>query len=325
MLKTLPAALGALLAVLPDYRRAAIASTMQALLLMTALAALAAVAHATAQPGPAWAIINGAAFVFLLVAGFAALLDVPFIAVMPRSTSAAKVALHNEPVFKDGFALNADESVPGGFGDTPFPVALLVFEVARIAAKATSVALRPGLESTKFFAAIRADDGGGFSQDNSPDSKPRASITFGANGTGTSRNTTIELYDNANLSSLLHETGHFYLEMLGDLAEMEGVAQNVKDDYAAILKWLGVESRSQITVEHHEMFARGNEAYLMEGKAPSPELRNAFQRFTAWLKSIYKELKALNVELSDEVRGVFDRHSHEEGGESDREERTQSF
>ena len=77
-------ALGALLAVLPDYRRAAIASTMQALLLMTALAALAAVAQATAQPGPAWAIINGAAFVFLLVAGFAALLDVDLRLSAPR-------------------------------------------------------------------------------------------------------------------------------------------------------------------------------------------------------------------------------------------------
>jgi hypothetical protein len=57
---------------------------MQALLLMTALAALAAVAHATAQPGPAWAIINGAAFVFLLVAGFAALLDVDLRLSAPR-------------------------------------------------------------------------------------------------------------------------------------------------------------------------------------------------------------------------------------------------
>lgn len=31
--------------------------------------------------------------------------------------------------------------------------------------------------------------------------------------------------------------------MTGDAAEMDGVAQEVKDDYAAILKWLGVTSR----------------------------------------------------------------------------------
>ena len=171
--------------------------------------------------------------------------------------------------------------------------------------KATSFPVFVAFEPTQIKSAI--SNTGAFSATNPSILKqggdsPRAYLQI-----GTDRQMQIGLTDNANLSSFLHETGHFYLEMLGDLAEMDGVAQNVKDDYAAILKWLGVESRAQITVEHHEMFARGNEAYLMEGKAPSPELRNAFQRFTAWLKSIYKELKNLNVELSDEVRGVFDR------------------
>jgi hypothetical protein len=80
----------------------------------------------------------------------------------------------------------------------------------------------------------------------------------------------------------------------------------VKDDYASILKWMGVADRGQITQEHHERFARANEAYLMEGKAPSLELLGAFQRFKAWLKHIYKNL-SLDVKLNDEVRAVFDR------------------
>lgn len=124
---------------------------------------------------------------------------------------------------------------------------------------------------------------------------------------GNDRKMRIGLTENANLSTFLHETGHFYLEMMGDLAANPEAAQQVKDDYAAILSWMGVTDRSQITVEQHEKFARANEAYLMEGKAPAPELRGAFQRFKAWLTHIYRSLTALDVKLSNEVRDVFDR------------------
>ena len=122
---------------------------------------------------------------------------------------------------------------------------------------------------------------------------------------GAERKINIDLLKGANFSTFLHETGHFYLEFLGDLAE-NGSAET-KADYAAILKWMGVTSRDQIEVKHHEMFARANERYLMEGKAPSIELRSAFARFKGWLTSIYKTLTALDVKLTDEVREVFDR------------------
>lgn len=145
-----------------------------------------------------------------------------------------------------------------------------------------------------------------------------ASITFnqsdGAAGTnrgsitiGKDRKISINLFDDANLSTFLHETGHFYLEVISDLAQDEGTSQQVKDDYAKILKFLGVENRDQIQVEHHEKWARANEAYFMEGKAPSQELRGVFQRFGAWLKLIYKQLAQLNVKLNDDVRGILDR------------------
>lgn len=134
------------------------------------------------------------------------------------------------------------------------------------------------------------------------DQGPLGQIRFGQN-----RQFNIELAKNANKSTFIHETGHFFLEVLGDLAQAEGAAQEVKDDYNVLLNWLGVESRDQITVEHHEQLARGFEAYLMEGKAPTNELRRLFNKFKVWLLDVYKNLLALNVELSDEVRGVFDR------------------
>jgi putative peptide zinc metalloprotease protein len=78
------AALGALAAVRPDYRGAAVASTIGALLVTTALAALAAFGRALLPGAPAWIVADGLAFVFLLVAGFAALLDVDLRLAPPR-------------------------------------------------------------------------------------------------------------------------------------------------------------------------------------------------------------------------------------------------
>lgn len=62
-----------------------------------------------------------------------------------------------------------------------------------------------------------------------------------------------------------------------------------------------------IDVGMQEQWARGFEAYLMEGKAPSADLRSAFEKFRSWLISIYKRLAGLNVTISDDIRGVFDR------------------
>lgn len=56
-----------------------------------------------------------------------------------------------------------------------------------------------------------------------------------------------------------------------------------------------------------EYFARGFEKYLAEGKAPSKELQGVFRRFKVWMLEIYKSLTELDVELSPEIRRVFDR------------------
>lgn len=114
----------------------------------------------------------------------------------------------------------------------------------------------------------------------------------------------IELLEKADLSTFLHESGHLYLEILTDLASREDAPQQLRDDYQTILEWFGTDT---IGTEQHEQWARGFEAYLMEGNAPSADLRSVFARFRAWLVGIYRTLSSLNVELTDEVRGVMDR------------------
>lgn len=141
---------------------------------------------------------------------------------------------------------------------------------------------------------------------------PRGSITLGDDITQTP--SVITLLQRADLSTFLHESGHFYLEVLADMASRPDAPQSVQDDMAAVLKWFGVPDLATWNAmdieqkrDSHEQFARGFEAYLFEGKAPSVELAGLFQRFRAWLLNVYRSLTQLNVELNDEVRGVFDR------------------
>ena len=141
--------------------------------------------------------------------------------------------------------------------------------------------------------------------------RKRGAIRFGAD-----RHFSIALFEGADLSTFLHETGHFYLEVLADLAdEIGGIdtaartpqQQQLSRDYAAVLAWLGVEDRSTVGRAQHEQFARGFEAYLMEGAAPSETLRSVFARFRAWLVGIYRSVRGLNVDLTPDIRRVFDR------------------
>jgi GNAT superfamily N-acetyltransferase len=134
----------------------------------------------------------------------------------------------------------------------------------------------------------------------------RGSITFGPRQNGV-RQFDIRLDKKSDLSTVLHEMGHYYLEVIGDLVTDGKANEALAADYAVVREWMGAEAGKPITVDQHEKFARGFELYLAEGKAPSIELQGAFARFKRWLTGIYKDLKRLNVELSPEVRGVFDR------------------
>lgn len=125
---------------------------------------------------------------------------------------------------------------------------------------------------------------------------------------------TIALLKDADLSTYLHETGHWALDVYGRIAGQADAPPEIRSDMEHVLKWFGVESLEKwnsMTLDeqrpHHEQFARSFEAYLFEGKAPSAELRPFFARIRAWMVSIYKSLRNLDVQLTDDVRGVFDR------------------
>lgn len=117
----------------------------------------------------------------------------------------------------------------------------------------------------------------------------------------------INLFKGADMSTLLHEIGHVFFEEMGALVASGAADANLVNDYRLLLDWLGAKPGEALTIEQREKAARGFEAYLMEGNAPARELEGAFGRFKRWLLNIYKSAAGLNVELTDEARGVFDR------------------
>ena len=118
----------------------------------------------------------------------------------------------------------------------------------------------------------------------------------------------VTITPSANSSTAIHEMSHYFLWETAHLAELAPGDFELQNDLATIKNWLGwQDSQTEWTVEQQEKWARGFEAYMREGKAPSVELMGAFGRFRKWLCDIYKTMTELNVELTDDVRAVFGR------------------
>lgn len=174
---------------------------------------------------------------------------------------------------------------------------------------------------------------------------PRGSFTPGANF-GEGGRSTIRLFENADLTTTLHELSHFYLEMMRDRAKRPMAAEQLKRDWSTLEDWwaknpdliaekankeaqgrgMDIEVTSEqaaaysangttgnadldmiLFVAQHEVTADAHEIYLMEGKSPSLKLAEAFERFSAWMIRVYGAVTKLGVNPPQEVKEVFDR------------------
>lgn len=134
------------------------------------------------------------------------------------------------------------------------------------------------------------------------------------------------LTQQSDYSTFLHETAHFFLTTYANVAMGENASPAIQQDMQTLLDWFGVkdlDAWNAMTLEQqrpfHEQFAYNYEIYLFEGKAPSPKMQTLFDRFTAWLKKVYSDIRGeLNAVyrqehgtdlpiLTGEVRDVMDR------------------
>ena len=123
----------------------------------------------------------------------------------------------------------------------------------------------------------------------------------------------IQFFKTANASTGPHELGHHILRVMFDIAKLDGASAQLKDDINTILEHAGVtmdefENDADKRRVAHEYFARSWETYLSEGKAPTEKLQGVFDRIRQWMIEVYHDVvQALGIELSDDMRAVFDR------------------
>lgn len=118
----------------------------------------------------------------------------------------------------------------------------------------------------------------------------------------------IQLFDAANFSTFIHESGHLFLEDLRMLATMDGAPKQVVEDWNTIKEWSGwSDTEGANNTEAHEKFATGFEVYVREGKAPTKVLERIFRRFKEWLSALYKSVTLLGGLPPKEVQDVMAR------------------
>jgi hypothetical protein len=137
---------------------------------------------------------------------------------------------------------------------------------------------------------------------------------------------TTVLTKESDFSTFLHETAHYMLTVMEDIAMSDQASQQQTDDFQTLLKFFGVKDAqawNQLSIDQkrkfHEAFAYNYEIYLYEGKAPSTRLQEIFNRFSKFLRRIYRSIRdELNIIyrkengqdlpiLTDEIRSVMDR------------------
>lgn len=124
----------------------------------------------------------------------------------------------------------------------------------------------------------------------------------------------ITLFGTADESTFVHESGHYFLDVMTDVAMRSDAPEQVRADIQTLMDWFGLKDLEEwngLSLEEkrqfHEQFARGFEQYLRDGVAPSSRLEAIFKQFKDWLVSIYKSAADLDVELTPEVRDVYAR------------------
>jgi hypothetical protein len=256
------------------------------------------------------------------------LVPVDVVNVLGAKELTSKVLLDNPAMLIDLLPLKADDLVPSH-------VAAMNELSGAMARAATET---PGLSLSRSVGDGDAARGADVSlhQNIVPEpkgsGKARGAIEFGDDG-----RSIISLFETADASTALHETGHHFLHLLKSMAAREDAPLAMRADWDVVKNWwsanadaVAADSPSAVTgddvravltvgttgdrvkdlavnVGLQEQWARGFEAYLREGTAPTSRLAGVFEQFKQWLTQVYRSLKDLNVNLSDDVRGVFDR------------------
>lgn len=147
-----------------------------------------------------------------------------------------------------------------------------------------------------------------------------------ARGTYDIASMTTVLNGTADLSTFLHETGHFFLDAIRRMVLSGTATPEVQAMYEQALKGLNVttEQWEQWHEEYatsgtisdgmraaHERWAETFELYLFTGKSPNPGTQSLFRTFAEWLKRVYGSMQKFaqdkGITLDADLKAVMDK------------------
>ena len=118
----------------------------------------------------------------------------------------------------------------------------------------------------------------------------------------------IQIFKTADRSTFLHEMGHVFFDDIKNLAEMENAPEQLVTDWNKLKEWSEWDdTQGADNTKAHERFARGWEAYLREGKAPTKGLQRVFRMFSKWLTRIYRAVTRLGGLPPKEIQDIMAR------------------
>ena len=118
----------------------------------------------------------------------------------------------------------------------------------------------------------------------------------------------IQIFKTADRSTFLHEMGHVFFDDIKNLAEMENAPEQLVTDWNKLKEWSKWDdAQGADNTKAHEKFARGWEAYLREGKAPTKGLQRVFRMFSKWLTRIYRAVTRLGGLPPKEIQDIMAR------------------
>lgn len=118
----------------------------------------------------------------------------------------------------------------------------------------------------------------------------------------------IQIFKTADHSTFLHEMGHVFFDDIKNLAEMENAPEQLVTDWNKLKEWSEWDDiKGADNTKAHEKFARGWEAYLREGNAPTKGLQRVFRMFSKWLTRIYRAVTRLGGLPPKEIQDIMAR------------------
>lgn len=118
----------------------------------------------------------------------------------------------------------------------------------------------------------------------------------------------IQIFKTADRSTFLHEMGHVFFDDIKNLAEMKNAPEQLVTDWNKLKEWSEWDdAQGADNTKAHEKFARGWEAYLREGKAPTKGLQRVFRMFSKWLTRIYRAVTRLGGLPPKEIQDIMAR------------------